>query len=94
MVGFKPLPDKEFEIITRITKRAYEIRITSDITALQMDLIAVHQNDVRLDFEKLLQADDFDFAHDICCIRSNLNRKNGKLENHFLPRCAKGKGDV
>lgn len=56
--------------------------------ALTMDLTAVHANDVKIDFKRLLEADDFNFAHDIVGIQQHLNRETGKLENCFLPRFA------
>lgn len=51
-----------------------------------MDIEAVHCNDAKLDFERLRDADDFNFTHDIVGIARHLNRETGKLENHFLPR--------
>lgn len=53
-----------------------------------MDLIACHLNGRPLDLDALLDADDFDFAHDLFGIRENINRKTGELGNCFLPRCA------
>lgn len=58
------------------------------VLALTMDLTAVHANDVKIDFKRLLEADDFNFAHDIVGIQKHLNRETGKLENCFLPRFA------
>ncbi len=37
---------------------------------------------------ELLDADDFNFAHDIFGIYSNFNRETKQLENGFLPRFA------
>jgi NAD+ synthase len=41
-----------------------------------------------LNLEGLLNADDFNFSHDICGIHNNLDRENKKLNNNFLPRFA------
>lgn len=54
-----------------------------------MDLEAVHCNGCPLDFERLLSFPDADFGHDVFGIRRHLNRSTGKLEDYFLPRCAK-----
>lgn len=56
----------------------------------------------KLDFKKLHDSDDFNFAHDIVGIEKHLNKENGKLEllynpvtketrkaeACFIPRCA------
>lgn len=89
MVEFKPVSKKEINIISRIVGRAYLQYFTSDPTGFEMDLTAIHQNDCLLDFEKLFRANDSDFVHDVCGIQNHINRKTGKLENCFLPRCAK-----
>lgn len=76
---------EEVITISRIVERAdIENRLS-----LTMDLSACHANGCPLDLEKLLAFDDFNFYHDIWGIRRHLNRTTGKLENCFLPRCAK-----
>lgn len=55
-----------------------------------MDLDACHSNGCPLDFNALLFFSDADRVHDIIGIRRNINRTTGKLENCFVPRCAKG----
>lgn len=54
-----------------------------------MDIIACHANGCQLDLKKLLTFEDADFFHDINGISEHINRNTGKLENFFLPRCAK-----
>lgn len=54
-----------------------------------VDLTACNANGCPLDFQKLLDFPDFDFIHDIFGIRNNLNRSTGKLEDCFVPRCAR-----
>ena len=54
-----------------------------------MDIIACHANGCQLDLKKLLTLEDADFFHDINGISEHINRNTGKLENFFLPRCAK-----
>jgi len=60
-----------------------------DRRELHMDLEAIHSNDCKMDFEKLLRAPLFDFVHDICGIRRHIDRDTGKLKDCFLPRCIK-----
>lgn len=54
---------------------------------LHMDLTACHANGCPMDWEKLMKADDFTLAHDVAGISRHINRRTGKLENCFLPRC-------
>ena len=42
--------------------------------------------DLRLN--DLLNADDSNFAHDICGIQKNINRETREIENFFVPRFA------
>ena len=77
-------------LIGAITKRAMGLKIQGyDSMTCNMDLTACHANGSPLDLEELLQADEFNFAHDILGIRRHINRDNGKLENCFLPRFSK-----
>lgn len=55
----------------------------------QMNLSATNANGCKLDFDKLLAADDFNFMHDITGINRHLDRETGKLGGCFLPRCAR-----
>jgi hypothetical protein len=56
--------------------------------AILMDLNACHSNGCPLDFQRLLEASDFDFLHDMIGIQDHINRETGKLENCFVPRLA------
>lgn len=90
---------EEIRSIMKVAKRAgqHPDRIVTDLLTLQMDLEAVHSNDIPLDFEKLLKFDDFSFWHDVGAIQRLINRNTGKLrDRYFLPRCARpsGKGAV
>lgn len=51
-----------------------------------MDIIAVHVNGNPLRLNDLLQADDFNFAHDVFGICRHLDRSTGQLTDHFSPR--------
>jgi hypothetical protein len=59
--------------------------------SLVMDLRAADgvNGNKKIDFERLLAADDFNFIHDVGGIQRHMNRETGKLENCFLPRCAR-----
>lgn len=53
-----------------------------------MDLSATIAQGCPLKLQALLDADGFNFAHDVCGIRRHINRTTGQLENCFLPRFA------
>jgi len=82
----------EQKIIVEIAKRAVKMAKEIDFNYKQMDAImdieACHCNGTPLKLTELLNADNFNFAHDVFGIRTNINRKTGKLENCFLPRYA------
>jgi hypothetical protein len=82
---------QDFEIINKIAHRAMGLTIARrndpfTLMDIQMDIEAVHCNGNPLKLYGLLEADDFNFTHDVLGIRKNLNRDTGKLENHFSPR--------
>ena len=52
-----------------------------------MDIEAAHEA-VGIDLERLANARDADFVHDVAGIAKHLNRTTGQLENFFLPRFA------
>lgn len=54
----------------------------------QMNIIACHLNGCPLDLQRLLDADDFNFANDISGIDRHIDRDTGRLLHHFLPRHA------
>lgn len=76
----------ETQIITRIAQRAVYLNPEYNFMTAQMDVTACHANGNPLDLERLLAAEDFDFAHDVFGIARNINRETGKLENFFVPR--------
>lgn len=79
----------EAELIDKIVDRAVKMEDSIDRLSLDMDLSATNANGCKLDFEKLLDFNDFNFAYDIGGIIQHLNRTTGQLENCFVPRCAK-----
>jgi hypothetical protein len=70
---------KMFSVFSRANK--------ADKQEVEMDISACHITDCKLDLQKLLEADDYNFAHDVVGIRTNLDRDTRKLLNCFLPRC-------
>lgn len=55
---------------------------------LLMDLTAVHANGCPLRLRELLDADDFNFNHDVFGIFRAIDRRTGQLRNCFVPRFA------
>jgi hypothetical protein len=81
----------ERELARRCAARAVEVvkkhgGKRRPLLEFEMDLVACHANGCPLDFPRLLNADDFNFAHDVFGIERHLNRCTGKLGNCFLPR--------
>lgn len=87
-VNFHP-PVQEARLIDEIVERAKKLDFGGDLLSLSMDICACHLNGCPLDLEKLLKADDFNFAHDIVGIFKHMDRKTGQLKDCFLPRSAK-----
>lgn len=95
MIDFSKLTTtkEEMETISKILDRYQEYHYSLGIPKqyqrqridIMMDIEAVHSvNPLRLD--DLLNADDFNFAHDMIGIQQNLNRQTGELMNCFTPR--------
>jgi len=76
----------EYGLIEKIADRAIGQYPEGDRLTFEIDIEAVHGNNVRLRLKELLEAGDYDFRHDISGIYNNMNRETGKLENFFLPR--------
>lgn len=82
--------DADEEIIHEIVKRAMRLYehggIETDALSVRMDVIATHANGNPLRLAALLDADDFNFLHDIVGIYRHLDRNTGKLTGFFSPR--------
>lgn len=84
--------DHDRALIKAIAERAADIDRkfngddASDDQHHRMNITACHANGNPLRLEDLLEADDFNFGHDISGIDHHINRNTGKLENHFRPR--------
>ncbi len=85
------------ELVERIALRALGLRVRANPNLparhrrskqdYMMDIAAAN-NSCALQLERLAEADDFNFAHDVFGIERHLNRETGELENYFLPRFA------
>ena len=79
---------EEMQLISKIVDRAFETEMQALYGSkidMFMDIENVH-NDCHLNLKRLLEADKFNFFHDVVGIYNNLNRKTKKLENCFVPR--------
>lgn len=87
------MPFLNIDLVHKCAKRAIALAeddgIEYDMLTACMDLEACfHTAGVPLDLQKLLDAGDGNFGHDVFGIRRHMNRETGKLEGAFLPRCA------
>ena len=82
----KPLAKQDFEFIHKLAKRAATKPFSRDFMTVCLDL--EHCNCV-LDWQRLLDADDFNFIHDISGINHCLDHETGEFKNCFIPRMAK-----
>lgn len=53
-----------------------------------MDITACHANGCELNLTKLIEADDFNFKHDVVGIANHIDRNTGHLGKCFSPRFA------
>lgn len=87
-ISFKATRE-EYELINHIIDRAEKLDPSIDRMEMSMDLSACHANGCPMDFQKLLDAPNFDFAHDLAGINRHIDRTTGELMDCFIPRCAK-----
>lgn len=79
----------KMELIGKIAKRAEDMGLLFfDRLSLIMDLECADEQ-FDLELEKLLTADDVNFAHDVCGIQRHLDRKTRTMQDCFFPRYAK-----
>ena len=88
----KKITDQERTLISAIASRAHTLAAglgnKYPLMDAQMDVHYCHTDACKLDLEKLAEAPDSDFAHDVFGIRNHLNRVTLELEDCFLPRCS------
>lgn len=71
-------------VFKRALKLYQELDVDCDSLSLHMDLALCHQTTL-LDLERLLEARDADFAHDVGGIVRHLDRETGHLKDCFVP---------
>jgi hypothetical protein len=90
-------PAAEKSIIRKISRRARDLYLDHKIDRgamdIEMDVTATHCNGNPLRLDDLLNADDFNFLHDISGIARHLDRDTGKLADFFSPRFSKRQAD-
>lgn len=84
MIQFN-ISKEDSALVSAIVDRAAAMQ-KIDRMAMHMDLTACHANGCPMDFQRLLDADNFNFSHDVAGINRHINRETGKLEDCFLPR--------
>lgn len=82
----KETMETEALIAKRAVSMAKEHGIAYNQMDALMDIDACHSNGNPLKLGALLEADDFNFGHDVFGIRQHINRTTGKLEHCFVPR--------
>lgn len=78
-------------LICSIDERADRIAAKLNVPVIEtlvMDLTACHLNGTPLDLERLLEASEFDFVHDVWGIYTHIDRTTGTLQRCFMPRTA------
>ncbi|MBF0096268.1 MAG: hypothetical protein HQM04_06620 [Magnetococcales bacterium] len=80
--------EEDAVLIDKIVERTQQMWPEEiDAQSCAMDLTATHANGCPLQLQRLLDADDFIFAHDVSGIMHHLHRSSGKLVNNFEPHC-------
>ena len=88
MVQFATFTDEDRKTVWAIVERAVNAGIYDEPLDADMDISAVcFHTPLRL--TDLLNADQFQFAHDMRGIQRHINRQTGELEHFFLPRFAR-----
>jgi hypothetical protein len=90
MINWEKASNKDYIVVKKISNRAWQKvnHLYKNKLDLEMDIIATHVSGCKLNLEKFLGFDEFNFYHDIYGIYDNLDRTTGELQNCFLPRCS------
>jgi hypothetical protein len=95
VLSFVSRDSDDFRLIERIADRAVLFEREHNRSGAarrgaklhhQMNVSAVHASGNPLRLQDLLDADDFNFAHDVFGIDRHLDRDTGELQNFFSPR--------
>lgn len=85
-IKWEELSNEDREIISKIQNRAVEMIPQLDPLTINMDISAVHLQVGGLRLKDLLEADDFNFRHDVTGIYNCLDRESGEFNHQFRPR--------
>lgn len=80
------LSQEENTLVLKIERRIRRIWPDENSMWRVMDIVAVHNHTCRLRLTALLNADDFNFAHDVMGIAKHLDRESITLKHGFWPR--------
>ncbi len=80
------LNDDDAALISDIADRAVDNLEGFDKITVSIDLTVCHVNGNPLRLADLLDADAFNFAHDVCGINRHLDHVTGGMRDFFLPR--------
>ena len=82
----------EHDLVEKIGARAQrmdkEAGGRTEAIQFQISVAAAHLNGCPLRLQALLNADDFNFAHDVFGLHRHVSRETGEVEGFFLPRFA------
>jgi hypothetical protein len=93
MIEWNKLIKSDSEIISKIVDRIRSSLknnlnndyLNSNLLDIEMDIIAAHIKNP-LNLKALLEADKFNFYHDIAGINVHIDRESGEMKDHFVPR--------
>tara|TARA_R110000868_G_scaffold6369_1_gene36258 strand:- start:212 stop:514 length:303 start_codon:yes stop_codon:yes gene_type:complete len=77
----------EMVLLRKIADRAKVYAAGWNKAALMLTIEKAHGH-IPLDLGKLLASTESEFLRDVFGIAYHLNKKTGKIESHFVPRCA------
>jgi hypothetical protein len=95
MIHWNRVSKKEQKIITQIVNRlidyGYRDGQPIDRQSAEMDITAAHMVSP-LWLDDLLASDEFNFRHDVYGIMNHIDRRTGKMLDHFTPRFTRSTG--
>ncbi len=90
MIDWNQLTRKDMNNVSKVVKKARKLLVDIALPPqIEMDLHAAILGGCKMDFVKFLGFDKFNLLHDLFGIHANVNHDTGKLDNCFLPRCAR-----
>lgn len=85
MIRWERMTAEDSQLVLACAERAHATNKDINMMDLSMDISAAHlANPLKL--QDMLDADDFNFNHDVYGIHRHIDRKTGEMNDHFLPR--------